>query len=71
MLSDTRFPIARMVRSTLTVGDDGLGLPVGFDPQKDARLGLDIIRHLVTRDIARTFDIESDQDTIATVIFRP
>ena len=58
-------------RAAVTVRDDGLGLPVGFDPQKDAGLGLDIIRQLVTRDIAGNFNIWSDQGTIATVTFRP
>ncbi len=55
----------------VTVRDDGPGLPAGFDARRDAGLGLDIIRQLVTRDMAGKFNIRSDSGTIATVEFKP
>ena len=56
-------------RVRVTVRDDGPGLPADFDVRRDAGLGLEIIRQLVTRDMAGTFDIRSDSGTIATVAF--
>lgn len=58
-------------RVRVTVRDDGPGLPADFDVRRDAGLGLEIIRQLVTRDMAGTFDIRSDSGTIATVAFTP
>ena len=58
-------------RVRVTVQDDGPGLPEGFDVRRDAGLGLEIIRQLVTRDMAGAFDIRSDSGTIATVAFTP
>ena len=52
------------------VTDDGPGLPPGFDMKRDAGLGLDIIRQLVTRDLSGSFDIRSDAGTVATVVFQ-
>ena len=54
----------------VVVRDDGPGLPPGFDMKKDAGLGLDIIRELVTRDLSGSFDIRTDLGTVATVVFQ-
>lgn len=58
-------------RVRMTVRDNGPGLPEGFDLNRDAGLGLEIIQQLVTRDMAGAFDIRSDSGTIATVAFTP
>ncbi len=43
----------------MTVSDDGVGLPEGFDPDKDGGLGFQIMRAL-TAELNATLDISSD-----------
>lgn len=43
----------------LTVEDDGIGLPPGFDPRESQQLGWQIIRTLVTQDLRGTLSISS------------
>lgn len=43
---------------TIEVEDTGVGLPTSFDPEKDANLGLNIVRTLVVSDLRGTFQIE-------------
>ena len=43
----------------LEIGDDGVGLPEGFDHARDAGVGLKLIRSLVEK-IGATVEIESD-----------
>lgn len=43
---------------TLTVADDGNGLPDDFDIKKSKRLGLQIIQNLVTNELAGTIKVE-------------
>lgn len=43
----------------VTVSDDGVGLPEGFDPAKDGGLGFQVIRALA-REIGAELDIRSD-----------
>jgi two-component sensor histidine kinase len=42
---------------TITVRDDGRGLPAGFDPQRGGNLGLQIVRTLVVGELGGTFDM--------------
>jgi two-component sensor histidine kinase len=42
---------------TITVRDDGRGLPEGFDPQTAGNLGLQIVRTLVVGELGGTFDM--------------
>jgi len=43
----------------VSVSDDGVGLPEGFDPMKDGGIGFQIIRAL-TSEIGATLDVRSD-----------
>jgi two-component sensor histidine kinase len=43
----------------LSIGDDGVGLPEGFDPQRDGGVGFQIIRALAT-EMGATLNIQSD-----------
>jgi two-component sensor histidine kinase len=43
----------------VSVSDDGVGLPEGFDPKKDGGLGFQIIRALAA-EIGATLDVQSD-----------
>ena len=52
-ISATREPAAL----TLTVADDGPGLPAGFDLERPAGLGLQIVRTLVTSELGGTLDL--------------
>jgi len=54
----------------VTVEDDGRGLPQGFDPERDAHLGLRIVQELVSRDLQGTFRLEGRGGTRAEVRFR-
>ena len=52
--------------------DDGNGLPAGFDPQKDAHLGLNIVNTLVVNDLRGDFKLErrkGKSGTVATISF--
>jgi two-component sensor histidine kinase len=42
---------------TITVRDDGRGLPDGFEPQTAGNLGLQIVRTLVVGELGGTFDM--------------
>jgi two-component sensor histidine kinase len=42
---------------TITVQDDGRGLPPGFDAQQAGNLGLQIVRTLVVGELGGTFDM--------------
>jgi two-component sensor histidine kinase len=41
----------------ITVTDDGVGLPEGFDPQRGGNLGLQIVRTLVVGELGGSFDM--------------
>ena len=43
----------------LSIGDDGVGLPEGFDPRKDGGIGFQIMRALAS-EIGAKLDIDSD-----------
>lgn len=44
-------------RLLITVQDDGVGLPEGFDPQRTGNLGLQIVRTLVEGELGGSFDM--------------
>jgi two-component sensor histidine kinase len=54
---------------TLTVEDDGPGLPYGFDPERDSNLGLTIVSDLVKEELGGEFVIQGLAGTTATVCF--
>ena len=56
---------------TLTVSDNGSGLPDDFDLNASKRLGLQIIRNLVTNELAGTLEItgEPDKGTVVKITF--
>ncbi|MEA3406777.1 MAG: histidine kinase N-terminal domain-containing protein [Chloroflexota bacterium] len=54
---------------TLVVSDDGWGLASGFDLQRDAHLGLNMVQRMVERDLAGQFTLTSVGGTRATVEF--
>ena len=45
------------VDNSLTIEDDGRGLPDGFDPKSAGNLGLQIVRTLVVGELGGTFDM--------------
>ncbi len=55
----------------VTVTDDGQGLPADFDLESAGRLGMQIIRTLVTGELRGTIDIREGETggTVATVVF--
>ncbi len=53
----------------VAVRDNGVGLPEGFDVEANARLGLQIVRTLVTKDLNGTLELYSNGGTTATVRF--
>jgi two-component sensor histidine kinase len=58
----------------IEVEDDGVGLPDGFDAQKDGNLGLNIVNTLVVSDLRGTFEIKRREDgvgTCAVFTFKP
>lgn len=57
---------------TLTVSDDGCGLPADFDLNASKRLGLQIIRNLVTNELAGTLEVTGapNAGTIVKIIFK-
>lgn len=44
-------------RLTVTVADDGVGLPHGFDPERSANLGLQIVRTLVVAELGGRLEL--------------
>ena len=46
-------------RLQVCVIDDGAGLPAGFDPDRDAKLGLQIVQTLVRDDLVGFFELGS------------
>lgn len=51
----------------LSVRDDGVGLPAGFDPVADANLGLEIVRTIVQDDLRGTLVFSGGRGTTVTV----
>jgi two-component sensor histidine kinase len=49
-------------RMTVTVSDDGVGLPAGFTPEKSDRLGLQIVRTLASAELRGSLDLRSRED---------
>jgi len=49
-------------RLTVTVTDDGVGLPPGFTPDKGDRLGLQIVRTLVAAELGGALELRSRDD---------
>jgi two-component sensor histidine kinase len=43
----------------VTVSDDGVGLPAGFAPDKSDRLGLQIVRTLVSAELRGALDLRA------------
>jgi two-component sensor histidine kinase len=54
-------------RLTITVVDDGRGLPMGFDPRSAGNLGLQIVRTLVQGELGGEFDMRQ-RDGGGTVV---
>jgi two-component sensor histidine kinase len=54
---------------SVTVRDEGLGLPKGFNPDKDGNLGLTIVRTLVKDDLRGRFTLSGEGRTTACVTF--
>ena len=54
----------------LTVDDDGVGLPEGFDPNKDGDLGFRVIRSLC-EELHAEFDVQSSSLGTSFEIMRP
>jgi two-component sensor histidine kinase len=49
-------------RMTVVVSDDGVGLPAGFTPDKSDRLGLQIVRTLVSTELRGSLEISARDD---------
>ena len=59
---------------SVSITDDGISIPNGFDLDRDQGLGLTIVRNLVERNLDGTFDITASNTlsgAVATVQFRP
>jgi two-component sensor histidine kinase len=56
-VSAVRGGSTRETRLLVTVQDDGVGLPDGFDPKRSGNLGLQIVRTLVEGELNGTFDM--------------
>ncbi|WP_156726294.1 sensor histidine kinase [Streptomyces apocyni] len=54
-VSAVRGGTSQEARLLITVQDDGVGLPEGFDPQRSGNLGLQIVRTLVEGELGGTF----------------
>ncbi len=46
-------------RAYIVIQDSGVGLPEGFDPRRDAGLGLRIVRTLIEKDLRGTFTLDN------------
>jgi two-component sensor histidine kinase len=66
-LSITLGQEARQV--VVTVEDQGVGLPQGFDAEKDGNLGLTIVRTLVKDDLRGKFQLNGKGGTMARIMF--
>ena len=53
---------------TLTIKDNGVGLPEGFDYKEAGTMGLQLVNILATQ-LSGTFQIKSDKGTEAIVMF--
>jgi two-component sensor histidine kinase/tetratricopeptide (TPR) repeat protein len=53
----------------LVIGDDGPGLPAGFDPAKSGSLGVNLMKGL-SKQLGGTFEIANEQGCMITVCFR-
>jgi len=56
-VSAVRGGTSKEARLLVTVQDDGVGLPEGFDPHRSGNLGLQIVRTLVEGELGGTFDM--------------
>ncbi len=56
-VSAVRGGTSKEARLLITVQDDGVGLPEGFDPKKAGNLGLQIVRTLVEGELGGSFDM--------------
>ncbi|MFD5569803.1 sensor histidine kinase [Streptomyces cadmiisoli] len=56
-VSAIRTGTTKETRLRVTVQDDGVGLPEGFDPHTSGNLGLQIVRTLVEGELGGTFDM--------------
>ena len=54
---------------SITVQDNGPGLPPGFEAEKDGNLGLTIVRTLIEDELKGQFTIKEDRGTQAEVTF--
>ncbi len=45
----------------IEVKDNGIGLPAGFDIERDSRLGLQVVRGLVEEELGGSLDIQGDK----------
>ncbi|WP_151082893.1 sensor histidine kinase [Nocardioides cynanchi] len=55
-------------RLRVTVDDDGVGLPTGFDPDTSLNLGLSIVRTLVESELGGLLELRSGPDRGARVV---
>lgn len=53
----------------LRVRDNGPGLPAGFDPRRDANVGLQVVRTLAERDLGGTLSLSAGPGLLAEVWF--
>jgi two-component sensor histidine kinase len=56
-VSAVRGGTSKEARLLVTVQDDGVGLPEGFDPHRSGNLGLQIVRTLVEGELGGSFDM--------------
>jgi two-component sensor histidine kinase len=58
-------------RATVTISDDGVGLPEGFSLAASSNLGLQIVRTLTENEIRGTLVLESDENETRAVLQFP
>jgi two-component sensor histidine kinase len=51
---------------TLTISDDGVGLPAGFDPQSSEQLGMQIVATLVSAELGGTVEFQARESGSGT-----